>query len=294
MPDLATLSTDLSRIATAASPTIVRMRTRRGPSASGVAWRPGFIVTAEEAIETDDNIEVTLADGTATTATLAGRDPSTDIALLRCDAATGSAPAAAGPVALGQLAVALGASRHGSLAALAMISSLSGQWQSQRGGRIEQFIGLDMRFDPRLEGAALLAADGGLIGMVAAGPHHHHLVIPAATIERVATQLQAKGRVARGYLGLGLQPVEIAPAPGVADKRRAVMVVSVDDSGPGKAAGVLQGDIIVAWNTEPVGSVRGIMRKLTTETVGEGVDLALLRAGAPAAARLTIGERPTT
>ena len=294
MTDLATLSADIARVAAAASASIVRVHARRGPSASGIVWRPGFIVTAEEAIESDDGIEVVLADGATAKASLAGRDTSTDIALLRCDAVAGSAPTAATAAALGQMAVALGASRRGPLAALAMVSTVSGPWQSQRGGRIEQFIGLDLRFDRRLEGAALLAPGGELIGMIAAGPHHMHLAIPAATIERVAAQLQTKGRIARGYLGLGLQPVEVAPVAGASDKRRGVMVVSVDDNGPGKAAGVLQGDIIVAWNGEPVGSVHGVMRRLGTETAGQGVDLALLRAGAPTAARLTIGERPTT
>ena len=294
MSELSSLSADLSRIASAAAVNAVRVRARRGPSASGFVWRPGFVVTAEEAIETDDHIEVTLADGTASTATLAGRDPSTDIALLRCDAALGTAPVAAPVAQLGQLALALGAGRHGPMTALAMISTVSGPWQSQRGGQIEQFLGLDMRFDPRLEGAALLSPEGGLIGMVAAGPRQHLLAIPAATIERVAAILQSKGRIARGYLGLGLQPVEVAPAAGAAEKRRGVMVVSVDESGPGKAAGVLQGDIIMSWNADPVGSVRGVMRKLTTGNVGQDIDLALLRAGAPAAARLTIGERPPT
>ena len=294
MTDLATLSTELGKIATAASASAVRVHARRGPAASGIVWRPGLIVTADEAVEADDGIKVTLPDGSTTTATLAGRDPSTDIALLRCAGATGSAPAAAGMASVGQLAIALGHGRHGALAAMVMVSAVSGPWQSQRGGRIEQFIGLDMRSDRRLEGASLLSSGGGLIGMVAAGPHHTHLAIPAATIDRVAVQLDAHGKIARGYLGLGLQPVEVPPASGATEKRRGIMVVSVDAAGPGHSAGVLQGDIVVAWNGEPVGSVHAVFRRLGTETVGQGVDLALLRAGQPAAARLIIGERPTT
>jgi S1-C subfamily serine protease len=297
MPDisnLSSLSAELGKIAAAGVTSTVRVHARRGPSSSGLVWRPGLIVTADEAIEADDAIEVTLPDGTKATATLAGRDPSTDIAVLRCAAATGTAPAPASAASLGQLAVAVGLGRHGPLCALAMISSVSGPWQSQRGGRIDQFIGLDMRFDRRLEGASLLAPDGTLIGMVAAGPHHTSLAIPAATIERVAAQLDAKGKIARGYLGLGLQPVEVPPPAGSTDKRRGVMVVSVDNAGPGQAAGVLQGDIVLSWNGQPVGSVHGIFRRLGTETVGQGIDLALLRAGQPAAARLIVGERPTT
>ena len=298
MTDLATLSTDINRIAGAAAAGVVRIRARRGPPASGFVWRPGFIVTAEEAVEVDDQISVMLADGTKVAATLAGRDPSTDVALLRCDAATTPLSATAGLPAtvarLGQLAIAVGLGRHGTLACLAMVNSVSGPWQSQQGGRIDQYIGLDMRFSPALEGAPLLGADGSLLGMVAAGPRHSHLAIPAATVERVAGLLQSKGRVARGYLGLGLQPVHIAPAAGSTDKRRAVMVVSVDAAGPGHAAGILQGDIVTAWNGEPVGSVHGIFRRLGPETVATTVDLTLQRAGQPATVRLTIGERVPT
>jgi len=291
---LATLSADLGRVAATAKASAVRVQARSGPSASGIVWRPGLIVTAEEAVESDDHIEVTLPDGTTAAATLAGRDPSTDIAVLRCAGATGATPVAAGAVSVGELGIAVGSGRHGPLAALAMVSTVSGPWQSRRGGRIEQFVGLDMRFDRRLEGAALMAANGSLIGMVAAGPRHTHLVIPTATIERVVPQLETHGRIARGYLGLGLQPVEVPPLAGSTDKRRGVIVVSVDAAGPGHLAGVLQGDIVVAWNSEPVGSVHGVFRRLGSETVGQDVDLGLLRAGQPATARLKIGERPTT
>ena len=293
---LAALSADISRIAAAAAPGIVRVHARKGPPASGIVWRPGLIVTAEEAVEADDGIAVTLPDGTRVAATLAGRDPSTDIALLRCDGATTpfAAPIAATPAGLGQLAVALGAGRHGTLAGLAMVASVSGSWQSQQGGKIDQYIGLDMRFSPHLEGGALLSDTGALIGMIAAGPRHSHLAIPTATIERVAAQLEAKGRVARGYLGAGLQPVPVEAAAGSTEKRSAIMVVSVDANGPAHAAGLLQGDIILAWNGETVGSVRDVFHRLTPEAVGQSVDLALWRAGQSATARLTIGERPTT
>lgn len=293
MSDLASLSAELGKIAAAASASIVRIHARRGPSSSGFAWRPGVIVTAEEAIEAKDHIEVTLPDGSTASATLAGRDPSTDIAVLRCAPAIPALAVAAGQAGIGQIALAVGRGRHGAHAALAMVSAVSGPWQSQRGGDLEQFIGLDMRFDRRFEGAPVLTASGELIGMAAAGPHHTHLAIPAATIERVAAQLEAKGRIARGYLGLGLQQVEAAPVAGATAKRYGLMVVSLDASGPGQSAGVLQGDIIVAWNAEPVGSVRGVFRRLGPQAVGQGVELALLRAGQPAAARLIVGERPT-
>jgi len=175
-----------------------------------------------------------------------------------------------------------------------MVSTVAGAWQSLHGGRIDQYIGLDLRFDRQLEGAALLSAEGALIGMIAAGPRHSHLVIPTATLERVAPVLESKGRIARGYLGAGLQPVRVEPAAGAAETRTGVMVVSVDAKGPAAAAGLKQGDIILSWNGEEIGSVRDVIHRLTPETVGSAVDLSLSRAGQSAAVRLTIGERPTT
>ena len=294
MSDLASLSTEIGRVASAASASTVSVHARRGPASSGFVWRTGLIVTADEAIETEEGIAVTLADGSRAEATLVGRDATTDVALLRCDGASAAIPNHAGPASLGQFAIAVGRGKHGPQASLAMIGSVSGTWQSMRGGKVDQYIGLEMRFDRHLEGAALLNAEGALLGMVAAGPRHSSLAIPAVTIERVAAQLLTRGHIARGYLGLGLQPVHLEPAPGTTDKRHGAMVVSVDDKGPGRTAGVLQGDIIVAWNGEPAGSMRELMRRLSPDAVGHSVDLSLQRAGQPASARLTIGERPTT
>lgn len=294
MSDLSSLSTEIGRVASAASASAVSVHARRGQASSGFVWRTGLIVTADEAIETEDGIAVTLPDGSRAEATLVGRDASTDVALLRCEGATAAIAAHAGPASLGQLAIAVGRGKHGPQASIAMVGSVSGTWQSMRGGKVDQYIGLDMRFDRHMEGAALLNAEGALLGMVAAGPRHSSLAIPAVTIERVAAQLLARGHIARGYLGLGLQPVHLEPAPGTTDKRHGVMVVSVDDKGPGRTAGVLQGDIIVAWNSEPAGRMRDMMRRLGSDAVGQNVDLTLQRAGQPASARLTIAERPPT
>ena len=291
---LSALSAEIGQIARVAEASIVRVHARRGPTGSGFVWRPGLIVSAEEAVEVDDGIHITLANGTRAAATLVGRDPSTDVALLRCDAATAQLSGGIGTASIGQLAIALGCGRRGQRVSLAMIASVAGPWQSLQGGHLDQFVDLDMRFDRGMEGAALLSPEGALIGMVAAGPRHTSIAIPAATIERVAAQLLARGRIARGYVGLGLQPVHIAPAPGAAAGHSGVMVMSLDANGPGMAAGMLQGDIVLSWNGEAVGGMRDVMRRLGSEAVGQTVDLALQRAGQPASVRLTIGERPTT
>ncbi len=111
------------------------------------------------------------------------------------------------------------------------------------------------------------------------------IVIPAATIERVAPQLEARGRIARGYLGLGLQPVKLDDGVGA-------MVMSVDKTGPSATAGIHQGDVIVGWNDQTLSSVRTLLHALGPESVGSVVDLAVRRGGEPARFKVTIGERP--
>jgi S1-C subfamily serine protease len=133
----------------------------------------------------------------------------------------------------------------------------------------------------------VLDAAGGAIGMAVLGPRRRVLVIPAATIARVVTTLERHGRVARGYLGLGLQRVAIE------GEGSGVMVMSVDPGGPGAAAGIHQGDIVVAWNGEPIRHVPALLRTLGPDSVGQQVTIGLRRAGETRQFALTVGERPS-
>jgi len=161
-----------------------------------------------------------------------------------------------------------------------------GRWRSLRGGVIDSRIELDVTLRRSAEGGLVLDASGNGIGMAVFGPRRRVLVIPSATIERVATQLQSHGRIARGYLGLGLQPVRL-DGEGVG-----AMVMSVDTKGPGAAAGVRQGDVIVAWNGQQIRGVQTLLDELGPESAGVAVLLSLRRAGEPIEKSLTIGERP--
>ena len=154
-----------------------------------------------------------------------------------------------------------------------------------RGGLIDRRIGLSGGLDGRFEGAAALDAEGALIGLVLFGPRRRALVIPAETIDRVAPVLAEKGRVARGYLGAGLHPVRHVGLHGA-------MVMSLDEDGPAKQAGLFIGDVITAWNGEVVRGPRELIRRLGPDSVGQTVTLSLVRGGAEEKATLTVGERP--
>jgi S1-C subfamily serine protease len=217
-----------------------------------------------------------------------GRDPTTDVALLRMDRTT-PPPVALEPASVlaGALAWAVGSLQGASIAAFGTVSFVGGAWRSLRGGEINARIELDLFLRRAGEGGVALDASGRTFGMVVFGPRRQVLVIPAVTIERVAATLETHGKVARGYLGLGLQPTKLDEDPGLG-----VMVMSVDPNGPGAAAGVRQGDLIIHWNDQRIQGLRMLLRGLGPDAVGSTVKLALRRGGEPVEARLTVRERP--
>lgn len=281
---LSSLSTALAATIATAAPSLVSVHSHRS-RATGFVWKPGLIITADEALADEGDIIIAFADGTTRAASIAGRDHTTDIALLRFDGTdVAPMPLMAEVPPLGALAVIAAADQGTPVAALAMVSKSAGPWRSLRGGDIAARIELDTRLRPSSEGGLVLDATGHAIGMAVRGPRRT-LVIPTATIERVAGRLETHGRIARGYLGAGLQPVRL-------DDGLGAMVMSIDKSGPAAAAGLRQGDIITALNKEPFRGMRGLMRELGPDSVGAVVELAALRAGEPVQVALTIGERP--
>ncbi|GJD50086.1 Putative serine protease HtrA [Methylobacterium crusticola] len=280
------LSGALRHAVAAAAPSVVAVHSHRARS-SGFVWRPGLVVTADEALAEEGDVAVTAQGGRRLGATLVGRDPSTDVALLRIDDdALPAAALAPEPVAAGSLALALGSQDGAPLAALGLVALAGPAWRSMRGGEIDARIELDLALRRRAEGGLALDAAGQALGMTVFGPRRRVLVIPGATVARVAEKLLAHGRIPRGYLGLGLQPVRRD------DGGAGLMVMSVEPGGPGAAAGLRQGDVVAAIDGEPVAGLQALQRALGPGSVGTPVRLTLRRAGEAVEAALTIGERP--
>lgn len=280
---LASLSASLADLVARTAPALVSVHSHRSRG-SGFVWKSGLIVTADEALADEGEALIKLGDGTEHKATFAGRDHTTDIALLRVDAKS-IAPIklVSAPPPLGSLAVVVAAERGAPTASLGLVSLVGDRWRSLRGGDIDARIELDVRLRHSHQGGLALDAAGQAIGMAVLGPRRV-IVIPAATIERVAARLETHGRIARGYLGLGLQPVRL-------DEGVGAMVMSVDQDGPANAAGIKQGDVIVSLNKEKLTGVRSLMRALGSDSVGTVIDVAVRRAGEPARFKLTVGER---
>lgn len=283
---LSAFSDEIAALVRRASRSIVGVRSHRSQG-SGFAWRPGLIVTADENITDEDRLAVVLPGGATVLATLKGRDPSTDIALLRVEAPDLEPIGATKvDVVAGSLAVVVGADEGTPLAALGVVARAGPAWRSLRGGNVDARIEIDTLLRGSSEGGVAFDVAGRAIGMAVFGPRRRVLVIPASTIDRVAAKLDAEGRIARGYLGLGLQGVRIESG-GVG-----AMVMSVDADGPGARAGLRQGDVIAAWNGRAIDGVNDLLRELGPDSVGGVVRLSASRGGEPMTFDVTIGARP--
>lgn len=284
--NLSAFSDAIADIAATAAPATASFTTHHHRTATAFHWRDGYFVTAEEAVEAGEEIELTLASGETVKAELVGRDPSTGVALLKpAGAATAPALARADAVRPGSLAIAIGNSEGAALAVFGTVGEVGPAWRSMRGGTIDRRINLAVNTGGRFEGGPVLDAKGELIGMLLFGPRRRALVMPYETIERAVATLREKGHVARGYLGAGLHPVRDRDAHGA-------MVMSLDDNGPAKAAGLSLGDIIVAWNGEAVHGPRDLIRRLGPDSAGAPVTLGVVRGGDQRDVALRIGEKP--
>jgi S1-C subfamily serine protease len=286
--ELAAFSRELAAVVAGAADSVAAVHARPRFSSSGAFWRPGILVTAEHTVRREDEITVTLPDGSSAAATLAGSDPGTDIAVLRVESQGAPAIAAVEDPAPGNLALALGRSENSGInATLGIVSAVSGPWRTWRGGRLDHYIRLDLTLYPGSSGGLVVNSAGQALGIATSGLSRiAGLAIPAATINRVVDEVLARGRVARGYLGVGLQPVELP------DHQKGLIVLSLEPQGPAAQAGVLIGDVLVALGGTAVADTDDIQTVLEAHGVGRAVDVAVVRGGAARSVSITIGERP--
>ena len=287
--ELAALSNGLAAAVERAGRTVVAVHARPRFSSAGVIWRPGVIVTAEHTIRREEEIKVTLPDGSNGTATLAGSDAGTDVAVLKLSAPAGEViDSGAGEVQPGHLALAIGRSENSGVnATLGIISAVSGSWRTWRGGRLDQYIRLDLTMYPASSGAAVIDTSGRAIGIATSGLSRiAGLAIPASTIDRVVDEILSRGHVSRGYLGVGLQPVSVP------EHQKSLIILSVERGGPADQAGLLVGDILLSLGGKSLGDTEDVQAALETAGVGHPIVAGVLRGGEARSVTVTIGERP--
>ena len=290
---LSHLSQTLEAQVAAAHGLAVAVRNSSHRHISATLWQ-GAVVTSEQAVGDRDEYEVVAVSGATAKARIAGRDPGTNLLVLKTETPLDAPAVPRAGARVGTFALALGASVDGApTARLGLVNAVAPQWYSRAGGRIEQRIALDIRLGRTEEGGPVLDSDGALLGMSTLGPPGVVLVIPVATLDRVVPQLLNDGQVARGWLGLGLQPVSI-PEPLRADagETTGMMVMSIAAGGPGAVAGVTAGDILLTIDGASMRGMRRVMSQLDDASVGRTAALRLIRGGEVLTLHVLITGRP--
>ncbi len=275
----------------------VRVEARRRLPATGIIWSAdGVIITSNHVVERDDNISVGLPDGKTVPATLAGRDPSTDLAVLRAQATSlpASAQADVNSLRVGHLVLALGRPGESVLSTLGVISAIGEAWHTPAGGSVDHYVQTDVVMYPGFSGGPLVDMAGQVIGLNTSGMLHGvSLVVPAPTLRRVVDTLLTRGRMARGYLGVGAQPVRLPAALSEQlNQETGLLFISVEPGSPADQAGLLLGDTLVGLEGQPLRQMDDLMTLLSGDRVGQAVSVRIVRGGKIQDVSVTIGERP--
>jgi S1-C subfamily serine protease len=288
------LSSEFSELIERASKSIVLIPGRRS-AASGIAWRKDLVITADHLLGRSGDYEIRTSSGEAVVASVIGRDPSIDIAILK----TGSElePLVAGaspPLKAGQLAVSIGRASGGRiLSALTMVSGTDGAYRNWRGGSFDTFIRLDLAPYPGFSGSALILADGSVAGMnTSAFSRHFGLTVPASNIERLVERVSTKGFVGKPYLGVMMQPVRLSGKLRQSGTDIGLLVIGTEEGSPAEQSGILQGDVVVRVNGKTINSMEDIHDLLSDVSIGKEITVSLLRGGQPVEITMKIGERP--
>jgi len=294
---LSAFSNYLVQAVTKAGVSTVLVNGRRRFPASGIVYATDLILTAEHVVERDEDLSVMLADGDIVSATIAGRDPGNDLALLRLEKAIAKpAERVMQEPRVGEIVIGLGRpSQEGIEASLGIVCAIGGPVRTGRGGLLERYIRTDTTPFPGFSGGPLIDTEGRVIGLNTSGfAHGAAITIPAELAWSVAENLTKFGYVKRGYLGIRSQSVSLT-----LDMRKSLgreqetglLLVSVETGSPAEVGGLMIGDILVAVNGQAIIDHDELLVYLTGQAVGKPTSVQILRGGQPLSISVTIGER---
>ena len=300
---LLALSNNLADTVEKAGRAVVAVNAQNRIPGAGVHWRTGIIVTADHTVKREEEITVTLPDNRTVPVKLVGRDSSTDIAILKLqDVQTQDLTSL--PIAeigdtqslkVGHIVLAIARPGESGLSASLGVVSAIGGGRSWCGGQIDSFVRLDLSLYPGFSGGPLVDATGRVVGINTSGPRNMVLAIPTTTINRTIDTLLEKGRIARGYLGLGMQPVLLPSAFKNTlnlTSNGGLIAINVEPNGPAEQAGVLIGDILVSLNGKPVSDTGDVQAMLGPESAGKTLNTVIIRGGVLVEVAIAIGEKP--
>jgi S1-C subfamily serine protease len=294
---LVALSNAMANAVEKASAFTVMVDARRRLPSSGIAYTADLVLTADHTVERDDDIYITLPNGDRITAELVGRDPGSDLALLRLKGVTlDPAKPAAQSARLGQMVLAVGRpSEEGIQASLGVVSAIGGPVRTGRGGLLEQYLRTDTIAYPGFSGGPLIDSSAGLLGVNTSGlARGVALTIPLSLALATAQTLSQHGRVRRGYLGIRSQQVELADAQQQALSRKqelGLLLVGIENNSPASMGGLLVGDILVGLGGKSITDPDQLLMTLAGQVVGQATQVEILRGSQLNTVQVTIGER---
>jgi len=301
---LEALSNDLATAVETAARSVVAVHARRRIPSTGVVWRPGLIVATNHTVQADDDIPVAHGRDSEARGRVVGRDPSTDLCIIRLADGADAPPANtdAQPVRVGQLALVAGRPGRDTTASLGVVSAIGAAWRTARGGKLDQFIKLDVSIYDGFSGSPFVTAAGRVAGICTSGlGRGAALVVPTSTVDRVVDALLANGGVTRrGFLGIGTQLVplpdaardKLSPIGGRVPKA-GLMVISVQPGTPADRAGLMLGDLLVGLGDEIIEDPRDVFAALGPDTVGRELHATIIRAGELVTISLTVDVHPS-
>lgn len=292
---------DFSNILTSAAEkggaSTVLVDARKRYPASGIAYAEDLVLTADHVITREENeIKVGLQDGKSLKATIAGRDPGSDLAILRLAEKALTPAKTSEDVKVGQLVLAVGRpSDAGIQASWGIVTAIAGPTRTHRGGMLDKYVKTETTPYPGFSGGPLLNTEGEVLGLNTSGlSHNSSLTIPVSVAWRIADALAKHGSVKRGYLGVRTQPVEIPEAARSAlkrDQKSGLLVLWLEENGPAQKGGLFVGDTIVAIGGRSASDPDDLFAALTSDTVGKPIAVDVLRGGKPETVNVTVGER---
>ncbi|MGQ0551397.1 MAG: S1C family serine protease [Armatimonadota bacterium] len=299
MDVLLSISQGLAGIVEAIGPSVVRVEARARVPASGIAWSAdGTVVTADHGVDREEGIQVGLSDGRVLPAHLIGRDPTTDIAVLRVEEGGLTPPewVEASSIQVGHLGVALARPGRSVRANLGIVSAVGEAWRTPAGGEVARYVEVDVSMQAGFSGGPLASVGGKVLGLNTTGLLRRRVVtVPAATLRRVVETLLAHGRIPKGYLGIGAQPVRLpADLAGRLGQRTGLMVLSVEAGSPGEHGGLHLGDVVVSVEGSPVRHLEDLLIVLSADKIGSSMNVSLIRAGQLQTVAVTVGERASS
>lgn len=291
---LGALSQQMADAVEAAGKSLVMVNGRARQAATGIAYGDAdLVLTADHVLEREDNLTVLTHDGRSLAASLVGRDPSTDLAVLRVPGLSVPAAKPAPAARVGQIALAVGRpSEDGVMASIGVVSKVSGPIRVGRGATIDKVIQTDATPYPGFSGGALVDATGAVLGLLTTGlARGAAIVIPMEIAFKVAATLTQQGYIKRGYLGIVSQQVALPPAQRTDGHEHGLLIVRVEEGSPAEKGGLMVGDIVLAIEGHAVRDADDLLAALSGERVGKPAAVTVMRGGAAHSVTVTVGQR---